>query len=255
MDENMRTGQQETPAGSDDQSYVNIKDLIRERAFMCARPPETLFEEIEKQFEDYINMEVEVNLVDYFYSSLARSYDRVNSDDSEEYPNEIREVLDSIHQEFIDLMQRLFADRLTIGISDLEAEVIKRDDLEFIIRRLYEFFILGARLNFKTVISKHISSKLENFTGDESAYFIEIQKLIEDYSPLISTMTPSQFLLYREDKEIIDLFENSQITGNFLRKYSPKLYQNEEFTVELINHITMIDRFRKAMEDSKLEEV
>ena len=231
---------------------TDYSQLIKERAFLGV-PPEVIFEDITKQFEDYINLESQHNLVDVFYNQLSLSYDRLNNDDSETHPEEVKEALDSIYQRFIDLMRDLFQTRLTIAITDLEGEMIDKEDLEFIIRRLYEFFILGARINFKVVISKDISKDIESLKGTEEEYFKHLQSLIDNYSPLLSTITPTQFLQYREDPDIFDLFENGRVTGNFLRKYSPKLYQNEAYVVEVINHITMVDRFRKSIQDSQEE--
>ena len=69
------------------------------------------------------------------------------------------------------------------------------------------------------------------------------------YTPLL-TMTPTEFLKYRGDDDITDLFENGVVSGNFLIKYSPKLYANDEFQVELINHIVMI----QTMEEDNNEQ-
>ena len=56
-----------------------------------------------------------------------------------------------------------------------------------------------------------------------------------------------EFLKYRGDQEIIQFFENGKVVGNFLRKYTPKLYQNEEFEVELINYITMVQQSKEEV--------
>jgi hypothetical protein len=34
------------------------------------------------------------------------------------------------------------------------------------------------------------------------------------------------------------MYREGKVVGNFLLKYSPKLYQNELFQIELVNHIT-----------------
>lgn len=222
---------------------VSFMDLIKERAFIGEIPSEPIFEGIRAQFEDYINMEDKTNYVDVFYNQLARSYDRVKNDDSEEHPVEINEALELLHQRFIDLMQELFQVRLTISIVDLEAGIINREDLEFINRRLYEFFILDAKHNFKTAISKDVVSQIANIGDNDDEFFQRVQELMEGYNPIISTMTPTQFLQYRGEEEVYNLFANGRVNGNFLRKYTPKLYQNDELAVEIVNHITMIHQF------------
>ena len=233
---------------------LSFTDIIKERAFIGDTPVETIYESIQKQFEDYINMEDNTNYVDVFYKQLMLSYDKVNNDDSEEHPTEIREVLNVIHQEFTDFMQELFSTRLTITIPELEGESILSEDLEFIIRRLYEFFILGARNNFKSVIATDVRSAIENIGDNDDEYFKKLQELMDRYSPLLTTMTPTTFLKYRGDQEVYDLFENGMVAGNFLRKYSPKLYQNDEFLVDLTNYITMIHQFKKDLVDSNTME-
>jgi hypothetical protein len=228
---------------SADNTAVSFSELIRERAFLGEVPSEPIFDGIRRQFEDYINLEDQTNYVDVFYTQLALSYDRVNSDDSEEYPNEIREALDKLHQQFVDLMQEQLQMRLTLGLFDLESGVVHREDLEFILRRLYEFFILGAKHNFKTVIAADVLRNIGEVTEDD--FIPQIGELMEAYNPLIGSIDPMEFLQLRGDEEIFELFDNGRVNGNFLRKYTPKLYQNDEFTVEIINHITMLYRFKE----------
>ena len=253
MDENTKVDQQGNfPVDSSiNDQPTDFMELIRERAFLGDTPFDSICEGIRKQFENYINMEDQTNYVDIFYQQLALSYDVVNNDESEEHPNEIRDVLDSFYQAFMDIMQSLFSTRLTITIPDLEAESIDREDLEFIIRRLYEFFILGAKNNFKVVIATDINPKLKDIGDDDNEYFRRLNELMENYSPLILTITPMDFIRYRGDQEIYDLFDNNRVVGNFLRKYSPKLYQNEDFRVELINYITMVAHFKQDIIDNK----
>lgn len=235
---------------------VDFMELIRARAFVGGVSGEVIFEALKLQFDDYINLVDKTNYVDIFYTQLAASYELVNSDDTEEHPTEIRECLGQLYQSFVDLLQGLFQEKLTISISELEAGAIDEEDLEFIFRRLYEFFILGAKNNFKVVIAKDIITRLSNLEEmDDDAFFKAIDHELESYSPLITTMTPTTFFQYRGDGEISELWENGRVIGNFLRKYSPKIYRNEEFTVELVNHITMIQQFKNDVIDDKIDDV
>ena len=54
---------------------------------------------------------------------------------------------------------------------------------------------------------------------------------------------------YCEDQNIIDQFENNKLTGNFLKKYSPRLYQFEEFEVDIINQIVLMQEFQEDQID------
>jgi hypothetical protein len=202
-------------------------------------------ENITDQFQDYINMEDDTNYVHIFYQQLSNSYEAIDSDDSHEYPQEAKECLDTIYTAFIDTMLHLFATRLYIAINNIEN--INKEDLEFIIQRTYEYFILNAKKNFKTVISTTINGMITD-SADDNEYFQQLQSLMELFSPLIQKVTATEFIQLTGDKEIYELFTNHQIIGNFLRKYTPKLYQNELFAVEIVNYTTMAHFFKEELE-------
>lgn len=230
---------------NESESTIQYTHLIEEHAFLGIYPFAVILEGIQKQFEDYINMDDTTNYVDIFFTQLRDSYHAVESNDSEEHPMEIREVLDRLYKQFITTISDLFNIRLTITMMHVEEENIDDSDLEFIIRRLYEFFILSAKNNFKVVITTDVMSIIKDIGDDDKEYFKTLQGAMDRYSPLLTTITPTQFLQYRGDQEVYELFESGIVTGNFLRKYTPKLYQNDEFQVELINYITMVHQFKK----------
>lgn len=228
---------------------IDYTELIKSRAFLGDTPFSVILEGLETQFDDYINLEDKTNYVDIFYSQLHKSYESVKSDASEDHPNEVIEVLDNIHQTFISSICNMLYERLTLTIIDVEGESFNPDDLEFVLRRVYEFFILGARDNFKVVIAASVLPNVIDII-DDSVYFLKVQELVWMHNPLITSFGPMEFLKYRNDSEIIEMFNNGKIAGNFLRKYSPKFYQNGDFLVEVINHITIIQQFRTDLIDS-----
>ena len=230
---------------SESESTVQYTHLIEESAFIGIYPFTVITEGLQKQFEDYINIEDTTNYVDVFFTQLRDSYLAIVENDGEEHPVEKREVLDKLYKKFIASISGLFNTRLTISFAHVEDETIDDPDLEFIIRRLYEFFILGAKNNFKVAIATDALTLLKGIGDDDKAFFQTLQGAMDRYSPLITSITPTQFLQYRGDQEVFDLFENGQVTGNFLRKYTPKLYQNEDFQVELVNYITMVHQFKQ----------
>lgn len=237
----------EQPAS--DEFIADYADLIRNQAFIGEYPIDAIKEGITDQFDDYINIEDHTNYLDVFYTQMHTSRNAVSLDDGEEHPTEITEALDGIQEEFINFMADMFRDRFTITIADIEEGSMHSPDNEFILRRLYEFFILGAKNNFKAVIAADILPKVQNIQDDRE-YFRRVQELVDLNSPLITSVGPMDFLKLRNDVEIIEMFENGKIAGNFLRKYSPKFYQNEEFLVEVINHITMIQQFKTDLVNS-----
>ena len=216
----------------DEEGSVDYSQLIQQEAFVGDMPYDAIVEGITDQFNDYIQMEDTTNFVDVFYDQLHASYESLDKDEEENHRTEFKEVLDKIHQEFVEFMAKQFEERLTLTIMMLESESLDYDDLEFIIRRLYEFFILGAKNNFKVVIATDINARFKDVTEDDNAYF-----------------KPTEFLKIRGDMEIAELFDNGQVVGNFLRKYSPKFYQNEEFQVEVINYVTMTGQLGKELAD------
>lgn len=229
---------------------LEYTEIITSECFLGEIPFDVILESIESQFDDYINSEDDTNYVDVFYTQLAISRDAVEFDEEEVHVTEIKDALDQIEQRFNDFMQRQFSERLTISISVLEDEDPTNDDVEFIFRKLYEFFILNAKKNFKDVIERDIVGRIPPGVPDDQ-YYIEIERLMTLYTPLISGVKSDQFLQYRGDQELIELFEEGEVTGNFLRKYTPKLYENDEFKVELINYITMCAQLGKEITDGE----
>lgn len=251
MDQNNILNKEEENTPIDELSLadqtIDYTDMIAESAFIGDIPYDTIKEVITEQFNDYINMDDETNYVDLFYEQLYTSYEKVRSDDSEEHPMEIIDALDKIKEDFIEMMTDLFDQRLTIHLS-IDDKLTSDDDIEYVIRRLYEFFILDAKNNFKVVIAKDMIPKLKNIEDDRE-YFNKVRSELSNYSPLIICMGADKFLSYKGDEEVQEIFNDGKATGNFLRKYSAKLYQNEEFEVEIINYITLLNDFRKEITD------
>lgn len=223
--------------------------LVQDRAFLGELPVVTIFEGIENQFRDYMNIEDTENYVNIFYTQLDKSYEEIHEFDDEQYLMEIKDVLDQIHQQFVDLMQRLLSTYLTIGLTDLESGIVHRDNLEVIFRKLYEYFILNAKRNFKQVIAADMKSFAAGLPDDNN-FYNTIYTEMEKYIPLFKEMTAEQFLEHCPDEDVQMMFSDGEITGNFLRKYSPKLYQNDEYMVEVVNYITMIIQVKKELADA-----
>ena len=179
---------------SESESTIQYTHLIEESAFIGVYPFTVITEGLQKQFEDYINMEDTTNYVDVFFTQLRDSYLAIVENDAEEHPMEKREVLDKLYKQFIGIISSLFNTRLTISFAHVEDETIDDPDLEFIIRRLYEFFILGAKNNFKVAIATDALTLLKDIGDDDKAFFQTLQGAMDRYSPLITSITPTQFL-------------------------------------------------------------
>ena len=220
-------------------------DLIKDEAFLGEYPFDTIIEGITNQFENYISTEDRTDYVEIFYEQWQDSVNETELD-YEDHPQEKREVLFQYYNTFIDTIYRLFKERLHIVIVPIEDEVtVDEDDLEILIRQLYEFFILDARNNFKLILAKKILPKLKKLK--ERDYVSQIQDLLEDYSPIITNIVPMDFLKLGKAEDIVTMFDEGLVVGNFMRKYSPKLYINEDLETDIINYIIMVNELRSEI--------
>lgn len=225
---------------------IDYTDLVEEHAFLGEYPYATIIEGITDQFDDYINNEDPTDYVDIFYDQMVESYKAID-DEEEVHPQEVRDVLDRLKSSFVDFMFNKFQTRLAITIMAVDNEETAEDEVELCLRQCYEFFILNAKKNFKVVIARDIQNKLTDSPKDDT-YFETIRNIIdEEYSPLMKHIDCRQFIQYCNDEAMLALFDENQITGNFLRKYSPKLYENDSFYVNLVTYITLLKSFKEEI--------
>lgn len=223
---------------------IDYNELIKENAFVGEYPFEVIKEGIINQFNDYINTEDRTNYVEIFYESMQLSYSLI--DDEEEHPSEIKEVLSNIEDQFNSLMEELFSKRLTLTFND-----IKEDDentREYSTRLLYQFFIIDAKKNFKHVITKVVGEHLSRLgIKDDREFYKEAKESLTSFSPLVTAVGPMEFIRYCKNEDVFNLFNDNIINGNFLRKYSPNFAVNEEFEVEVISNITMVQEVKEEL--------
>lgn len=234
----------------DDEGYpMDYAEMVSDNIFIGDYPIEAILQGLEEQFSDYINIEDTTNYVDIFYVQWNKSVQALEEDNGEYHVQELKEVLGNIKDKFLDKINELFERRLTITILAVDDESTPDvDELEIVIRQLYEFFILNAKSNFLAVIAGDIAIKLVGIM-DDNTFLARVTEMLSDYSPFIRCMDTKKFLDYCENTEIMELYDTGQIAGNFLRKYSPKLYQNEEFKVEIINEVSMVQSLKHQLVD------
>ena len=222
----------------DEDYLLGFQDVMYERCFIGDVPFKIILESLETQFNDYINLDDKTNYVDIFYSQLEASYKYIEEDigtDVDEYKN----MLDRIRQEFYDFISQQFQQRLLITIMELDNDAFNKDRADYIIRKIYKYFILNARQNFFKLITNDILSKVKTVQLDDDNFQQLIETLLNEYSPMITSVGPLEFLRQTDGNDIAELLENNEISGNYLKKYSCKLYKNEDFEVEIINEIIM----------------
>lgn len=222
----------------------DLSDLLEQSAYVGEYPFDSILEAIEEQFEDYINIEDKTNYVDIFYNQWndSKQIAEEGPDDTEEIMN----VLNQMKEKFVSKMSQWFEESLTITIMAVDDETTEEDEVEIVMRQIYEFFILGARNNFMEVISVDLNGRLP-IVMDDTQHYKLIDELLTEYSPLIRCMTPTKFIHMTGQTQIAELYDEGQIAGNFLRKYTCKLYQNEEFKVQLVSQITSIQDLKKQI--------
>ena len=231
---------------SDNRDYnPDYTDLMKDAAFLGEYSFDSILDGITDQFENYISTEDRTDYVDIFYNQWRDSVEEAMQD-YEDHPQEKKEILFENYNTFIDTIHRLFRHRLNMNITVLDEETpIDEDDLEILIRRLYEFFVLQARKNFKLILAKKILPKLKKIK--EKDLISQVQDLLEDYNPIITNVVPMDFLKLGKADEIAELFEEGMVTGNFMKKYSPKLYIHDDLELDIINYIVMVYELRSEI--------
>lgn len=239
-----------------DQS-IDYADLIGEDVFIGGTPYDTIIEGLTDQFNNYMKTTDATDYVDIFYDQMELSYRVIDDDEEEDHPIEKKEILDQMYDKFIAAIYDLIKVRLSLVIPDLEeGGNPDKDSIEYIIRKVYEVFILNARNTIKIAISADVMNKFINTSElsnlPDNQYFKRLNEILDDlYTPLLQ-MTPQEFLRYQHDDELLELFNDIDlINGNFLRRYTPKLYENEEFRVDLINYITMMENFKEDLRNGR----
>ena len=75
---------------------------------------------------------------------------------------------------------------------------------------------------------------------------------MDEYNPLISNSTTIDFLKKTTtDSGVYDLFMDGEFSGNFLTKYSPKFYKNDEFMLDVTNYILTLYELKSTLINSE----
>lgn len=224
-------------SASDDPTTYDA--IAEEEYFLGEYPFSALQESIQSQFSNYISTDDRTNYVEIFYEQLHAS-ETLLQDEEEEHPDAVKEILNRILDQFNSMMFSLFRQRLTLSIVGFETDSIDPGTLEATYRLLYEYFILDARSNFRNVISKDIASKLPQSLSDDE-FYKRAKDLLQYYSPIVYAVGPQEFLrLSNAGEDVINLFDNNLVVGNFLRRYSPRLFDNEDFQIDILAHIAVV---------------
>jgi len=233
-------------AVDDSSAIVDDVKLRREEVFIGQYPFATILESIEAQFNDYINCEDRTNYIEIFYDQLSKSATNVETDPrlTEENKEDMKDALEEIFDDFKEFIVEIIERRLGLSIMDLAEDQVSDGDFQWIIMRIYEFFILAAKKNFKVVIGDRVAKRIgpsitkTDDQAEKDKQFLMIQDMMEEFNPHIRTVDPVEFLNITGDVEMLNMFSNHKVVGNFLLKYTPKLAYNAEYRGEIINYIS-----------------
>ena len=135
---------------------------------------------------------------------------------------------------------------LTITSIDDDSDDI--EEIESVLRPLYEFFVLNVRNNFIKVISADVNGKLPSTPMDNKMFIKEIRSLLTVYNPIITTLTCETFIKICGEEDILEMFNTTnKWSGNFLKKYSPKLYSNDMLTSDIITNVAIIHNMKEEL--------
>ena len=243
--ENSIDKNEENNTGPEQSGPIDFSEIIEDKVLVSDIPFNEIIGAIETQFTDYINIEDKTDYVDVFYNAYHKTLENIETDESESHKDDYKEALDKLHKTFVDTMANLFSTKLTIFSPVFEDNSYDEND-EILIKDLYDFFILGAKNNFKIVIAKYVLSKIPKDNYDDNTFYNLVKEKIMECDPLLP-MGAQEFLKMIDSSNIQDLYLENKVNGNFLRKYSAKLYKNEEFVVDIVSYITTLFQFEQEV--------
>jgi len=238
MEQEEERFQPENARGDDEGIYT------KETVFLGPYSYNTIEDSIDEQFKDYIGLPDETDYVAIFYHQLEQSLAELRRDD-EQHPEEKKALLDSVYADFIGLMETQFRLRFNITIKAIDEGDIYNLSLRDTIKALYHYFVLNAKQNIKSVIIMDIEKSVEDVGDNDDTFFHIVEDKMHDHDPIFTTMDVPTFLIYSGNREVYEYFESNDVSGNFLKKLSPKFYINEDFKVDIINAIVIHQQFHK----------
>lgn len=201
--------------------------------FLSKVPITVLEQSISTQFRDPNNFRV-----DYVASFIRQYKYSIENCESDE---EIMDV-NSLHDEFIDFMEKCLLDKLNVGIENLGD--MSYDEQEELILFVYRFFLINIRKNFTNVFYNYIMENkerlVENAKRTKDITFQAFKdKLTEEDTIIIANLSDfidecmedgrldvDDFLRLCEGDEpctetviVSDNYNEYILTGNFVSKY------------------------------------
>lgn len=222
-------------------------------------------ESIRMQFEDPSSYS-KIDAVELFITR----YNATLRDLEENYDEEESAKVKEIHRKFISFMQKMFKDKLKIGIPELDD--MSTEDQDTMVHYLYRFFIINIKQNILNYVKAYIkknksalgsvlpsvntvsSKRFSGIMDDQD--MIRICSNSDDVVKLALTdkdITVTDFLDMCKAKEddlerefINEQYDNAGVTGNFVNRYRKML--PEWCIVELTNTLLayLVSKYRRT---------
>ena len=236
-----------------DPDYIQRMDVAKENAFRGDYPLEDIFEELNNQFSDYIQIDASdrTNYVEIFFRQLKESIDEIIEEDGDLLEEQM-EYLDIVYSYFIDMIGTLFQRRLSISLNFLETNPYGKSVYDTL-SILYKFFILDARKNFKNYFTERALLLMKKSDVDTNNLVAAAYNILDDmdHSLTMDGMI-EDFIRKSTDKTTADtiynLFEENIISGNFLIRYSPRFYQNTDLLADIADDVITLYEYHKERE-------
>nr|DAI13603.1 MAG TPA: hypothetical protein [Caudoviricetes sp.] len=234
---------------------------IETEIFLTDEPMRLLLQQIKTQFENPSNNN-KIDYVDSFINSYRASVDQIETDDDEN-------DLDRLIREFMSKMMEFF--RAYLDVEFVDASNLDYSTLLDRIHMTYRYFILNIKHNFSAYCGNILDRNMDKYVNmlestnnlTESNYKVNLSDenlsiilsnmytIIDD---IISSMNGSidEFIRYsdynnpRLETQIVDdLFDNFQLVGNFLEKYSMCVDTGLKKEIELKLKKELLHRYRE----------
>lgn len=230
-------------------TIANLDAITLQDAWMGSYSLNAIAESIEDQFNNYSHLEDTINYVDIFYDQLDISKE-ISTFEPEINQSDYFNVLNKVENDFISMMLDLFSTKLNIEIVEVDSDNIDYINMRNYIYIIYTYFIINSISNFTEAITNdYLSHNTELDLDDEKLFSKVYSDLDKIYSPII-TFGCDKFLDYtiNKSKALKELWDNTLVTGNFLNKYTPRLYRNEDLHSSITTNIIQSYMLKKGIE-------
>ena len=240
----------EDPFDSTDE-VLEFDEVMKDTVFNSPFTPDELKQLILNQFDNYISLFDTINYFQEFLIAYKVSREIIDLE-MDEYIQERSDALEDIYNDFICFMIELILTHLSISIPAFESGTMAKSDIEYLIDEIYKTFILEGRNNLSKIIAVDVIKQLKRTKNPDEATQLA-KEIIDDYADKITSISIDDFLIEIGKDNLLDLYEDGIIAGNFFRRFSPHFEQNEDLRAEILNRIILLLYYKDEQKKFLLE--